>query len=345
MINILDLSYDELNKVIEGFGEKKFRTKQIYEWIHKKTIENFSEMNNVPIKLRNLLEENYTLNSMTIYDKKVSEIDNTTKYLFEIEKGNIIESAYMEYEYGSTVCVSTQAGCNMGCTFCASTIGGLNRNLTSGEMLAQVYRIQRDKQKRISNIVMMGSGEPLQNYDNSLLFIKTISNEKSLDIGSRHITLSTCGIVPKIYELAEEKMQITLAISLHAPNDKARNKIMPINKAYGIDELIEACNYYIAKTNRRITFEYALILGVNDTEEQARELASKLRKVKNNLCHINLIPLNEVDENDLKSSDKKSVERFKNCLESYNIATTIRRKRGKDVDGACGQLRNTIIKT
>lgn len=343
MINILDLSYEELNKVIEDFGEKKFRTKQIYEWLHKKNVSDFAEMNNIPLKLRNFLEENHTINSITIYDKFVSNIDNTTKYLFEIEKGNIVESAYMEYDYGSTVCVSTQAGCNMGCTFCASTIGGLSRNLTVGEMLTQVYKIQKDKQKRISNIVMMGSGEPLQNYDNSLKFIKTISSEKSLDIGARHITLSTCGIVPKIYELAEEKLQITLAISLHAPNDKERNKIMPINKAYGIDELLEACNYYIAKTNRRITFEYALILGVNDNISQAEELAEKLRKVKNNLCHINLIPLNEVEENDLKSSDKKSVENFKNCLEKHGIATTIRKKRGKDVDGACGQLRNTII--
>lgn len=327
---------EELQKEMESIGEAKFRAKQIFRWLHVKYAENFEEMTDLSENLRNKLNDNYIIGGVKIVRKLVSKEDNTTKYLFELENNYIIESVFMQYSYGNTVCISTQAGCRMGCTFCASTLDGVEKSLTPAEMLAQIYAIEKDKGEKVSGVVLMGSGEPLDNYENVLKFIKLINCKDGKNMGQRHITLSTCGLIDKMYELADEQLQITLAVSLHAPNDEIRNRIMPISRAYPMEKLLEACRHYAEKTKRRITFEYALIKGVNDSAENARELASRLKGL---LCHINLIPVNDVKERNYVRSTNESIKKFEEIVISRNIETTVRRKLGSDIDAACGQLR------
>ncbi|KEI01464.1 23S rRNA (adenine(2503)-C(2))-methyltransferase RlmN [Clostridium botulinum] len=341
MKNILDFNLEELKNWMAENGESKFRAKQIFEWIYKKAIFNFDEMTNISKASKGKLKNSFYIDIPNIMKKYKSNIDGTEKFLFEYKDGNIIESVVMRYKHGNSICVSTQIGCRMGCKFCASTVDGVVRNLTSGEIAAQILKAQQEIGERISNVVLMGSGEPLDNYDNVLKFIKLINDDNALKIGQRHITLSTCGIVPKIKELADEKLQITLAISLHAPNDDIRKSMMPIANKYNINELLDACKYYSKITNRRITFEYALVNGINDSAKNAEELFNQLKGI---LCHINLIPVNEIKENDYKRSGAKDIEEFKNILIKYGIETTIRREMGSDINGACGQLRRNYIK-
>ncbi len=334
------LTIEEIEEIVLGYNEKKFRGKQIYEWIHKKNISEFDEMTNISKPFINILNENFCLTDIEILKKLSSNLDNTTKYLFRINGNNIIESVLMNYSFGSSVCVSSQAGCKMGCAFCASTLNGLERNLTAGEMLGQVYKIQKDISQRIGNIVIMGSGEPLDNYDNTLRFINTLSSEEGLNIGERHITLSTCGIVDKIYKLMNENLKINLAVSLHAPNDEIRSQIMPVSKRYKFDDLLKACFVYSQKTKRRVTFEYALISGINDKPSHAAELGKKL---KSSLSHVNLIPVNDVKERNFKSVSNDVIYKFANELKNFGIETTVRRKLGSDINASCGQLRNEYL--
>ena len=334
--DLRSMTPEELQKEMESIGEAKFRAKQIFRWLHVKYAENFEEMTDLSENLRNKLNDNYIIGGVKIVRKLVSKEDNTTKYLFELENNYIIESVFMQYSYGNTVCISTQAGCRMGCTFCASTLDGVEKSLTPAEMLAQIYAIEKDKGEKVSGVVLMGSGEPLDNYENVLKFIKLINCKDGKNMGQRHITLSTCGLIDKMYELADEQLQITLAVSLHAPNDEIRNRIMPISRAYPMEKLLEACRHYAEKTKRRITFEYALIKGVNDSAENARELASRLKGL---LCHVNLIPVNDVKERNYVRSTNESIKKFEEILVSRNIETTVRRKLGSDIDAACGQLR------
>ena len=334
--DLRSMTLEELQKEMESIGEAKFRAKQIFRWLHVKYAENFEEMTDLSENLRNKLNDNYIIGGVKIVRKLVSKEDNTTKYLFELENNYIIESVFMQYSYGNTVCISTQAGCRMGCTFCASTLDGVEKSLTPAEMLAQIYAIEKDKGEKVSGVVLMGSGEPLDNYENVLKFIKLINCKDGKNMGQRHITLSTCGLIDKMYELADEQLQITLAVSLHAPNDEIRNRIMPISRAYPMEKLLEACRHYAEKTKRRITFEYALIKGVNDSAENARELASRLKGL---LCHVNLIPVNDVKERNYVRSTNESIKKFEEILISRNIETTVRRKLGSDIDAACGQLR------
>lgn len=341
MKNILDFTLHELKDWMDKNGESKFRAKQIFQWIYKKAVFNFDDMSNISKSTKEKLKENFYIQIPNVVKKYVSNIDGTEKFLFEYEDGNIIESVVMKYKHGNSICVSTQIGCRMGCKFCASTVDGVVRNLTSGEIIAQVLRAQKEIGDRISNVVLMGSGEPLDNYDNVIKFLKLINDEDALNIGQRHITLSTCGIVPKIKELADEKMQITLAISLHAPNNEIRKSMMPIANKYTLEELLDACRYYYRTTNRRITFEYALVKGVNDSRENAEEL---IRISKGMLCHINLIPVNEIKENNYERSKSKDIEEFKETLIKHGIETTIRREMGSDINGACGQLRRNYIR-
>ena len=334
--DLRSMTPEELQKEMESIGEAKFRAKQIFRWLHVKYAENFEEMTDLSENLRNKLNDNYIIGGVKIVRKLVSKEENTTKYLFELENNYIIESVFMQYSYGNTVCISTQAGCRMGCTFCASTLDGVEKSLTPAEMLAQIYAIEKDKGEKVSGVVLMGSGEPLDNYENVLKFIKLINCKDGKNMGQRHITLSTCGLIDKMYELADEQLQITLAVSLHAPNDEIRNRIMPISRAYPMEKLLEACRHYAEKTKRRITFEYALIKGVNDSAENARELASRLKGL---LCHVNLIPVNDVKERNYVRSTNESIKKFEEILVSRNIETTVRRKLGSDIDAACGQLR------
>ena len=334
--DLRSMTLEELQKEMEAIGEAKFRAKQIFRWLHVKYAENFEEMTDLSENLRNKLNDNYIIGGVKIVRKLVSKEDNTTKYLFELENNYIIESVFMQYSYGNTVCISTQAGCRMGCTFCASTLDGVEKSLTPAEMLAQIYAIEKDKGEKVSGVVLMGSGEPLDNYENVLKFIKLINSKDGKNMGQRHITLSTCGLIDKMYELADEQLQITLAVSLHAPNDEIRNRIMPISRAYPMEKLLEACRHYAEKTKRRITFEYALIKGVNDSAENARELASRLKGL---LCHVNLIPVNDVKERNYVRSTNESIKKFEEILTSRKIETTVRRKLGSDIDAACGQLR------
>ena len=319
-----------------SIGEAKFRAKQIFRWLHVKYANSFDEMTDLSEALREKLRKNYEIGAVKQVKKLVSKIDNTTKYLFELENNYIIESVFMHYSYGNTVCISTQAGCRMGCTFCASTIDGVEKSLTPAEMLSQVYEIERDKGETISGVVLMGSGEPLDNYDNVLKFIKLINSKDGKNMGQRHITLSTCGLINKMYDLADEELQITLAVSFHAPNDEIRNRLMPVSKANPMDKLLEACRFYADKTKRRITFEYSLIKGVNDSADNAKELASKLKGM---LCHVNLIPINDVKEKDYVKSTNETIKRFEDILLSRGIETTVRKSLGGDIDAACGQLR------
>ena len=309
------MTLQEMQEYMESIGEKKFRAKQIYEWFHKHLALSLDEMNNVPKKLKEKIEQTQEIYGVKPVDCFISKIDGTRKYLFELYDGNIIESVLMKYKHGNSVCISSQAGCRMGCKFCASTLGGLDRNLTPSEMLSQIYYIQRDTEERVSNVVMMGTGEPMDNYDNVLRFLELITSEDGLNISQRNITISTCGIVPKIKELAQKHLQITLAISLHSPNDEMRRGLMPIAMKYSIDELLDACHYYFKETNRRMTFEYSLVAGVNDQPVHAEELAGRLKGFP---CHVNLIPVNPIKERDFKQSMPKSVMEFKKILENIN---------------------------
>ena len=339
MIDLKDFEYDELEQYIVSLGEPKFRAKQIFAWLHK-GVESFDEMTNLSKATRTALAENAIVSTLKIKEKYVSKIDKTTKYLFELEDGNCIESVVMYYKHGISICISSQVGCRMGCGFCASTIGGLYRSLTPGEILNQVLFAQKDIGERISNIVMMGIGEPLDNYENVIKFLHNGNHPDGINIGYRHISLSTCGVVPKIYELAKENMPITLSVSLHAPNDEIRSSIMPINRKYPIDELMTACREYIKTTSRRISFEYSLISGVNDLPENADELA---RLLKGRLAHVNLIPVNKIEEREYHKGNKKEIRAFCERLEKHGINATVRRELGSDIQASCGQLRKKLL--
>ena len=339
-LDIKSLYERELEETMAAMGEKPFKGRQLFEWLHKKAVGSYGQMTNLSQKLRQQLEEKYPLACLEVVDVETSAIDGTQKYLFGLADGNVIESVLMRYHHGNSVCISSQVGCRMGCRFCASTIGGLIRNLTASEMLDQVYRIQELTGERVSNVVVMGTGEPLDNYDNLVRFVRILSDEKGQNISHRNITVSTCGIVPRIRQLADEGLGITLALSLHAPNDEKRRELMPIANRYSLEEVLPACQYYFEKTGRRITFEYSLVGGKNDSEEDARELSRLIGDLN---CHVNLIPVNPIKERNFVQSDKKVIEKFKNKLEKYRINVTIRREMGRDIDGACGQLRKSYL--
>lgn len=334
--DILSYSCEELLLEMESIGEKRFRGKQVYSWLHEKLAEDFSQMTNLSKEFRERLEEQYEIKKMKTAARQISRNDPTEKFLFELADGNRIESVLMRYNYGNSVCVSSQVGCRMGCRFCASAIGGLERNLEVSEMLGQIYQIQRITGERVSNIVVMGTGEPLDNYDNFVKFIRMVSDNRGLHISQRNITASTCGIVPAIRKLAEEGLQITLALSLHGSSQEKRKQLMPVANKYELSEVLEACDSYFESTGRRITFEYSMVKGVNDREEDVRELSAML---KGRNCHLNLIPVNPVKERDFEKPNRKNALQFKNKLEKNGINVTIRRERGSDIDGACGQLR------
>ena len=338
--DLKSMTLEELTEFVKELGEKPFRAKQLYQWMHVKLAESLDECTNLPKSLKEKLSEYSTYTSLKTVKMLESGIDGTRKYLFGLDDGNVIESVLMKYHHGNSVCISSQVGCRMGCRFCASTLDGLTRNLRPSEMLDQIYRIQRSTGERVSNVVVMGSGEPMDNYDNLIRFIRLLSDENGLNISQRNITVSTCGIVPKILKLAEEGLSITLALSLHAPNDEKRRELMPIANKYSIDEILDACRNYFAKTGRRITFEYSLVGGKNDSEADAKELSARISDIN---CHVNLIPVNPIKERDYVKSTKKVVENFKNKLEKYGINVTIRREMGADIDGACGQLRKSFI--
>ena len=334
--DIASLKFEELIQEMEVLGEKAYRGKQVYAWLHEKGADSFEEMTNLSKALREKLSSEYEIVRMETVERQISKKDPTEKFLFELSDGNQIESVLMRYRYGNSVCISSQAGCRMGCRFCASTIDGLNRNLTASEMLRQVYQIQRITGERVSNIVVMGTGEPLDNYNNFVIFIHMISDEHGLHISQRNITASTCGIVPNMRRLAKEGLQITLALSLHGSNQEKRRRLMPVANKYSLEDVMEACDYYFLKTGRRVTFEYSLLSDVNDSNSDIKEL-TELLKGRN--CHINLIPVNPVKERDFKKPDSKKAVEFENKLEKNGINVTIRRERGSDIDGACGQLR------
>lgn len=336
MTEISSLNLEELSAQIKEMGLPNFRAKQIYQWLHVKLAQSFDEMTNIDKNLRAKLIENFYIALPKIERKLISQIDGTVKYLFEFHDGQCVESVVMRYKYGNTICVSTQAGCAMGCKFCASTKNGKVRDLTAGEILGQVYAAQRDVGERISHIVLMGIGEPLDNFDNVVKFLYMVSNKDGLNIGQRNISLSTCGIVPNIDKLAELDLQITLSISLHAPENELRSSMMPINKKYPIEELIAACKRYVDKTGRRISFEYALVKGKNDGIQHARALC---RLLSGMLCHVNLIPVNSIGQEGYEKSERQSIEAFQKEIEAHKITATVRRKLGADINAACGQLR------
>lgn len=335
-IDIRSLNYQELAEEVKALGLPKFRTDQIYSWLFEKGVRDFSEMSNLSKDLRQTLDERFVIRNCTIDTKLCSKLDETVKYLFELGKGEFVECVVMKYKYGYSICVSTQLGCKMGCKFCASAIGGFKRHLTASEILSEIYTAQSDLGIKISHIVLMGTGEPLDNYDNVMRFLELVTDEKGLNISMRHISLSTCGVVPKIYELAEKKLGLTLSISLHAPNDKIRSQTMPVNSKWNIEELLTACRYYTKVTSRRISFEYAMIDSFNDSVECAEELASRLSGM---LCHINLIPVNNVRENNYERSNEKNIKRFISVLERHGLTVTVRRTLGSDINASCGQLR------
>lgn len=330
---------DELIEVMKEEKVPSFRGKQLFEWIHK-GIDSFDGMNNIPKALKEQLNENYTIQNMTVEEVLHSKTDGTRKYLMKLTDGHIIECVFMKYKHGNTLCISTQVGCRMKCSFCASTIYGLERQLTAGEMLGQIFTVQNDTDERISNVVLMGSGEPLDNFDQVMKFLELVNHPKGLNISMRSITLSTCGLVPKIKELMEKKLQITLAISLHATDDETRSDLMPVNKSYALNELLSVCKEYTNFTGRRITFEYALIADKNDSEEEAHKLGKLLKGMQ---CHVNLIPINPVEEKAYTATSQENARHFQNVLKKYHIEATIRRELGSDIDAACGQLRNKHI--
>ena len=334
--DIRSLNMKELKDFMESLGEKAFRAKQVYQWLHQKQAASFDEMTNISESLRNKLRDACTLTVLKTVTVQTSKIDGTKKYLFELEDGNMVESVLMRYKHGNSVCISSQVGCRMGCKFCASTLDGLVRGLTPAEMLEQIYRITRDTGERVSNVVVMGTGEPLDNYENLVTFIHMLTDDNGLNISQRNLTISTCGIVPRMKELADLKLQITLALSLHASSQEKRRELMPIANAYDIHETIDACKYYFEQTGRRISFEYSLVAGVNDSQQDALQLASLVKGMN---CHLNLIPVNPIKERDYVQPDTKAVRDFQNKLEKCGINVTIRREMGRDIDGACGQLR------
>jgi 23S rRNA (adenine2503-C2)-methyltransferase len=333
--DILSLTYSELEQEILKLGEKKFRCLQVFEWLHKRRVTDFYQMSNISSQLKSTLKQNFCLKSLIIDRKLESNKDNTVKYLYRLDDSNHIETVLMGYNHGDSLCISTQVGCKMGCSFCASTIAGFKRNLTPAEMLLQLYETERDSKRKVSSIVLMGIGEPLDNFDNVISFLKILSCEEGTNMSLRHVSLSTCGLADKIDELAEMKLGLTLSISLHAASDEKRSEIMPVNKKFNIKRLISSCESYIQKTGRRISFEYALIDGVNDSKEQADELAGLLRGM---ICHVNIIPVNKIKERNYTST-RNSAMRFKTYLESLGINATVRRTLGSDINAACGQLR------
>ena len=331
---------EELKVLAEQLGEKPFRAAQLFGWMHEKNVRSYDEMTNLPASFRKKLETKYPLTVLDCVEMQVSKLDGTRKFLFRLEDGNVVESVWIEYHHGNSVCISTQVGCKMGCRFCASTLGGWVRDLKPSEMLEQIYQIQRIMNDRVSNIVLMGTGEPMDNYDAVVRFIRLVSHEKGLNISQRNITVSTCGIVPRIRQFADEGLNVTLALSLHAPNDEKRRELMPIANRYSLEEVLAACRYYFDRTGRRLTFEYSLVGGKNDSEEDARQLAGLLKGLN---CHVNLIPVNPIKERNYVQSGQKVIEAFKNKLEKYKINVTIRREMGRDIDGACGQLRKSYM--
>ena len=338
--NLKSCSLTEMEALFKEMGQPKFRAKQVYTWLHK-GVRSYDEMSNLPKNLREALKENHPFYTPEVVRKQESAKDGTIKYLWKLHDGNCVETVLMRYHYGNTVCISTEVGCRMGCAFCASTLGGLVRRLEPHEMLDQVLFTQIDSGLPVSHIVLMGIGEPLDNFDNVLRFLELVNSPDGMNISMRHISLSTCGIVPGIDRLAEEKLQLTLSVSLHAPTDAIRNTIMPVNKAYPTEELLQACRRYYEKTGRRISFEYAMIGGVNDTEEAAKTL---LKRLKGLPAHMNLIPLNHVEESPLKPSTRQVVQRFQQILEEGGITATVRRTLGGDIDASCGQLRRKYTK-
>ncbi len=336
MEDIKSCNLEEVTKIVIEMGEKSFRAKQMYEWLHQKQARSFDEMSNLSNAFRQKCAERFEFIALREIQVQNSADGDTKKFLFSLPDGNLVESVFMRYHHGNSVCISSQVGCKMGCRFCASTLDGWERNLTPSEMLDQIYAITRITGERVSNVVVMGTGEPLDNFENLLCFIELLTDENGLNISQRNITVSTCGIVPKILELSEKQLQITLAVSLHAPTDVKRQKLMPIAKKYAISELMAACDTYFERTGRRISFEYALVAGQNDTEEEARELISLL---SGRNCHVNLIPVNPIKERTYAPSAHNSIQAFKNKLEKNKINVTIRREMGQDIDGACGQLR------
>ncbi len=340
MKNIKDYDLKELKEELTKIGEKPFRAEQIFKWLYQEKVKEFSEMTNLSLELRKKLEENYTICNYKILRKQESK-DGTIKYLFDVLDGNAIETVLMSYHHGYSICVSSQIGCKMGCKFCASTGINFVRDLTSGEIVEQILAVEQDTGVRISNVVFMGIGEPLNNYNNVINAIKIINNPKGLNIGARHISISTSGLVPRIYKLAEENIQCTLSISLHATNDEKRSSMMPINNAFNITELMEACKYYIEKTHRRISFEYALAKDNNDNLEDAKELVKLLKGM---LCHVNLIPINKIENGQYTKSSNGNIMKFRDYLNDHGIVATIRRELGSDIDAACGQLRRKNLK-
>ena len=340
MKNIKDYNLDELQEELINMGEKKFRAEQIFKWIYKEKVKSFDEMTNLSIELREKLKENYTMCNYNILKKQESK-DGTKKYLFDVLDGNAIETVLMQYHHGKTVCVSSQIGCKMGCKFCASTGIQFVRNLTAGEIVEQILAVEQDINDKISNIVFMGIGEPLDNYDNVIKAIKIMNNPKGLEIGTRHISISTSGLVPRIYDLANEKIQCTLSISLHATTDEKRSSMMPVNNRYNIEELMKACKDYIKITNKRISFEYALAKDNNDNLEDAKRLVDLLKGM---LCHVNLIPINKIENGKFSKSTNENILKFRDFLNEHGIVATVRRELGSDIDAACGQLRRKNLK-
>lgn len=341
MIDIKSLTLKELKDEMQKMGEKPFRAKQLYEWMHVKLARDYEEMTNIPKSLIEKCRQNFAYTSVKEVMVQTSAIDGTRKFLFELADGNYVESVWMKYRHGNSVCISSQVGCRMGCRFCASTLDGLERSLLPGEMLDQIYAISKSTGERVSNVVVMGTGEPLDNYDNLLQFIRMLSDENGLNISQRNITVSTCGIVENMRRLADEKLQITLALSLHGSTQEKRAELMPIAGKYHIEEVVEACRYYFEQTGRRITFEYSLVGGVNDTQEDAENLCRLVGDIN---CHINLIPVNPIKERDYIESEHRDILKFQNRLEKKHIQVTIRREMGRDIDGACGQLRRRVSK-
>ena len=339
-MNLKNLTLPELAETIKALGQPPFRAKQVYSWLHK-GVRSYEEMTNLPKNLRDRLGSDYSIQAPTVVRRQESRKDGTIKYLWQLSDGNCVETVLMRYHYGNTVCISTEVGCRMGCAFCASTLGGLVRRLEPFEMLDQVLFTQVDSGLPISHIVLMGIGEPLDNFDNVMRFLELVNSAEGMNISMRHISLSTCGLVPKIDELAKRNLQLTLSVSLHAPNDGIRDTIMPVNKLYPSQELIDACRRYYEATSRRISFEYAMIQGVNDSRENAKEL---LRRMKGLPCHFNLIPLNHVEESPLKPSTREAVAAFQKTLEDGGIPATVRRTLGGDIDASCGQLRRKYTK-
>ncbi|MGI6108109.1 MAG: 23S rRNA (adenine(2503)-C(2))-methyltransferase RlmN [Lachnospiraceae bacterium] len=340
--DLRSLTPDELAGVIKSLGEKPYRASQIVQWLHQKLVSDYDGMTNIPAALRQKLKDRYPMQPVSRQKVLISGIDGTRKYLFGLSDGNVIESVLMRYSFGNSVCISTQAGCRMGCRFCASTIGGLARNLTPAEMLQEVYEIQKDTGERVTHVVLMGSGEPFDNFDSVVRFLRLITDERGLNISARNITLSTCGLVPEMRRFADLRMQVTMAVSLHAPNDEIRKRIMPAANRYTIAEILDACRYYIDRTGRRVTFEYSLMGGVNDSDRDAEQLA---RRIAGMQAHVNLIPVNPVSGRDFRSTGRDRAESFRRTLLRCGVNATIRREMGRDINGACGQLRKSFMES